>query len=288
MLFGRRQRLEKLEKAEAKGRSFWSKKLDVQARNRLFYLIRDVLGAGGYTSVSLIGVAQQLTLRELGLPRLSNSPTHDSREDGLQAILDADESLVFSLIEALMSISWQHRQRFPRLDAQSIGDFQRSRPELETEIRTILREHRIEYDLVNGRFVPRESLELHESVVVPTLTLLADRNGFERAETAYQQALGELHNGSPDDAITDAATALQEALVALGCQGNRLGPLAGSAKNKGVINAYDMKIVDWVSADRSTKGDAHNSEPASWEDAWLTVHIVGALILRIAAGSMRS
>ena len=289
MLFGRRKRLEQLEKAEAKGRSFWTKVLDAQARHRLFYAIQDISEGRGYafSSVSFIAIAQQLTVRELGLHRLSNSPTEDPRVDGYQAILDAEESLVFSLIEALMSISWQTRQKFPALDAPTLRDFQQGLPEFETEIRTILREHRVNYDLINGRFVPRESLELHESVVVPALTLLAGRKGLEGAETAYQQALGELHNGSPDDAITDAATALQETLVALGCRGNSLGPLASSATNKGVINAYDKKIVDWVSADRSTKGDTHNAEPASREDAWFTVHIVGALILRVATGPMR-
>jgi hypothetical protein len=41
------------------------------------------------------------------------------------------------------------------------------------------------------------------------------------------------------------------------------------------------KIIDWVESDRSEKGDAHNARPATREDAWLTVHIVGAVILRL-------
>jgi diacylglycerol kinase len=45
-------------------------------------------------------------------------------------------------------------------------------------------------------------------------------------------------------------------------------------------------VMHWVSADRSTSGDAHQVGSAAIEDAWLTVHIVGALILRLA-GSPR-
>lgn len=290
MFFGRRKRLEKMREAEARGRSFWTNALNERARRKLFYAIRDVSKDSSSTfgsPANLIAVAQQLTLRDLGLARLSNVSGQDPREDGLNAVLYAEESSVFSLIEALMSISWETRKKYPVLNAQTIGDFRRSLPEFETEIRTILREHRVKYDLINSRFIPRESLELHESVIVPTLTLLAGHEGFNGAETAYQQALGELHNGNPEDAITDAGTALQEALVALGCKGNSLRPLANSAIKQGVMNAYDKKIIDWVSADRSAKGDAHNANPATREDAWLAVHIVGALILRIATGPLR-
>jgi hypothetical protein len=41
------------------------------------------------------------------------------------------------------------------------------------------------------------------------------------------------------------------------------------------------KLVDWVSVDRNEMGDVHQAQEPSVEDAWLTVHIVGALILRL-------
>ena len=154
-------------------------------------------------------------------------------------------------------------------------------------IEAIFREHRISFSLIEGRIVPIESIELHESIVEPTLTLLAGRSGFDNVEVAYWRALEEIHEGTPDDAITDAATALQETLVALGCSGRSLGPLAKTAKSRGVITGYDAKLVDWVSADRSNRGDAHSVGPASVEDAWLVVHVVGALILRIVGGPLR-
>ena len=59
-------------------------------------------------------------------------------------------------------------------------------------------------------------------MVGPTLRLLAGRPGWEAVETAYQKALEEISDGEADDAITDAGTALQEALVLLGCEGNAL------------------------------------------------------------------
>jgi hypothetical protein len=63
------------------------------------------------------------------------------------------------------------------------------------------------------------------------------------------------------------------------------------ARSKGVFAPQDSplmdaltKVVDWVAAERSSSGDAHNARPASREDGWLVVHIVGALIRRIAEG----
>lgn len=55
------------------------------------------------------------------------------------------------------------------------------------------------------------------------------------------RALGEISNGKPGDAITDAGTALQETLTALGCDGNNLGALIKSAKAKGLLAAHDAR-----------------------------------------------
>jgi hypothetical protein len=71
---------------------------------------------------------------------------------------------------------------------------------------------------------------------------------------AYLDALREISNGSPDDAITDAGTTLQEALSVLGCTGNALGPLIKDAKRRGLLAPHDAKlekaitdVMDWVS-----------------------------------------
>jgi hypothetical protein len=95
--------------------------------------------------------------------------------------------------------------------------------------------------------------------------------------------LHKLPGGDPADAITDVGTALQEMLVYLGAQGNALGPLLKDAEQRGLLGPYDAKLVGWVSADRSNRGDTHSASSATKGDAWLTVHVVGALILRLEA-----
>jgi hypothetical protein len=159
----------------------------------------------------------------------------------------------------------------------------------ERQIKTILRESRISFDLIDGEIVPFSSMEMHVSVVAPVLQLLSEGKRFSGVESAYRDALGELADGKGADAITDAGTALQELLSLLGCDGNALGPLIKSARSKGVIAAHDVRLMDgivgimsWVSADRSESGDAHSASKVDISDAWLTVHVVGALILRLA------
>lgn len=130
---------------------------------------------------------------------------------------------------------------------------------------------------------------MHSATIEPTVNLLVDRR-YERAQAAVGEALKELQNRKPDDAITDAGTALQETLTELGCQGNALGPLIADARKRGLLAGHDekltegiLKFLDWASADRSNKGDAHTYSDATNDDAWLTVHVVGALIRRLAS-----
>jgi hypothetical protein len=134
-----------------------------------------------------------------------------------------------------------------------------------------------------------ESPVLQAKVVTPVQRLLSSRAELGAVEVAYQKALNET---SPDDAITDAGTALQEMLTALDCTGNALGPLISSARKRGLLGAHDSPLVDglerimnWVSADRSSLGDGHRGKSgATAEDAALIVHVVGALILRLTKG----
>lgn len=154
-------------------------------------------------------------------------------------------------------------------------------------VREILRNHRISYDFEDGQIVPFASKELYSEVVEPALSLLRDSK-YDKAEQAYRDGLNELAKGKPGDAIADAATALQEMLVALGCHGDSLGPLLKSARTKGLLAAHDPlltealdRAVTWVNADRSNTGDAHKADSAALDDAWLMV-IVGATMLRLA------
>lgn len=290
MYFGRRKRLKELAKAEAKGRSFWTDDIDQYARQKLFYCVDDVgsrwKSMGGHYELDIIPKARAITLRDLGLPQLSR-PRYNPVEDSFCAILEADKDIVFTFIEAVIELlNVIHSVDQHRGDDR--GVFARETiPYFTQTIQTILREHRVSFDLIDGRFIPFESREMHEKITVPVLTLLGGRSNLADIEIGYLAALEQIHLGQAASAITKAATALQEALTALGCSGNSLGPLAKSAESKGVITGYDKKLVDWVSADRSKRGDAHSVGPASVEDAWLVVHVVGALILRIVGGPLR-
>ena len=140
----------------------------------------------------------------------------------------------------------------------------------------------------NSRLVEVESHDTHNAAVVPTLYLLHSQPQFAAAETAYQKALGELRNRDAGDAVTDAATALQDVLTALECEGRALGDLLRSATRKGLLKGNDTpltdalgKVADWVAAKRN-QGEAHQGDPdIDMNDAWMVVHVVGALIIRL-------
>lgn len=146
----------------------------------------------------------------------------------------------------------------------------------------------------SSQLVPMTSHEMHDAVVAPTLYLLHEQSKFAATEKAYQKALTEIRNRDAGDAITDAGTALQEALTALGCEGTNIGALLSSAKNQGLIGGSDsplaeviVKSVNWVAAQRN-QGEAHFADTdADLDDAWMAVHVVGALIIRVAAADRK-
>lgn len=147
--------------------------------------------------------------------------------------------------------------------------------------------HRVSFRMVEGEVIPLSSDELHVHVVEPTLRLLVDSR-FDKAHAAYLKALKEISHSDPGDAITDAATALEETMKVLGCEGNSLGARIKDAVKKGLLGSHDQtltagleKFMHWASADRSETGDGHKHSDAVLADAWLMVHIVGALIVRL-------
>jgi hypothetical protein len=88
---------------------------------------------------------------------------------------------------------------------------------------------------------------MYGDVVQPALSLLQGRSELVNVERAFGEALRELKpDGSPGDAITDAARALQEMLVAVGAEGNTLGSLLTSAKRKGLLGPHDSKLAEGV------------------------------------------
>jgi hypothetical protein len=172
----------------------------------------------------------------------------------------------------------------------------RSAPEsFRLRVNEIFEAHDVAFRLsAISRLVPVASHVLSDAIVAPTQYLLHGQPEFAGAESAYQKALTEIRNGDPGDAITDAGTALQAALTALGCKGGTLGQLLASAKNDGLLRGNDTpltesiaKAVNWVAALRND-GEAHNADiDFDLSDAWMVVHVVGALIVRLADAAGR-
>lgn len=278
--FAHRQRQQEFAEREAAGENLWTQEFDNRARQRILYALDGSMDDRANPE-DLLGAARNLVLKEEGLPYLAAGEGYTATHDVQVAIRQCDPPLLLSLLEACSFILRLEPARF------------HTKPDAwEKQVNTILREHRIAYELVDWRLIPFESQEMHAEVVAPTLRLLSGRTGWEEVEKSYQDALRE---DDPKDAITDAARALQQALEVRGCDGNAIGPLLKDAKKKGILAPHDPtlgegigKIVDSVSADRSEKGDGHKHTNATPEDAWLAVHVVGALILRLASGSDRS
>lgn len=272
MLHSRRNRLRQLEEREAAGEDFWSESFPVGVRNKLLLFMR--LGDSAYAEH-----ARAMILSDEGLLFLTSSK-YGPEYDYFQYLQGCVDGMMPTVIEA-----WADALMSEHLSVYESQDYD----DFEAVVNLILREHRISFELLNGEMVPMSSRELHVEVTIPTLRLLAGDPKWGRVEAAYQDALAEIASGNAADAVTDAGTALQEALTILGCEGNALGPLIKSAKAKGLLSHHDgpmldavYKVADWVSADRSNTGDAHNAKAAHVEDAWLIVHIVGALILRLS------
>lgn len=286
MLFNRRKRLRERAEAEARGESFWTTSFDNKVRTKLMYAAQEAVKGN---VAELLERARFLILKDEGRPYLhSYGPNVVPAEDFYDYFMKSPDDDVPTAIEALHAAI----QTFG-VDGISYWIATYNAEDFGREVHRILEEERIAFDFIRGEMRPFESKELHQQVIEPVMTLLHDPK-FHKAERAYQHALEEVTGGKSGDAITDASTALQETLTALGCTGNSLGPLIKSAREKGLLAAHDARmtkgiedVMVWVSADRSEKGDSHKADMASKEDAWFVIHVIGALIVRLAGASGR-
>lgn len=281
MFHNRRKRLAELAAREAAGESLWTDKFDDSVRTKILYAWRD--SVGNDRNMELFAVpARNAILRDEGLHYLHERSLRPV-DDFLNYLLACPDEMVPTVVE-VMAAGFANDRRVYDANVWATRDI------FKTRLESILREHRITYELIDGQMVEFSSREMHVAVTVPVLSLLGGRKELVGAESAYKDALDEISKGKPSDAITDAGTALQEVLTALGCSGNALGPLIKSARANNLLASHDnllaeaiTKAMHWVSADRSESGDAHGAGSATVADAWLIVHITGALILRLAA-----
>jgi len=268
VLFARRERLKAMAEAEAQGKSFWTKEFRPELRTKFWHALEEAT-ASRDTRDSVVAKARWLLLKDEGLFFLADRD-ETPLGDFFKYLMTSPSNMMPSVIESMVEgLKWMANER-PGLFPWDFGQV----------LNNLMAEHRVSYELVNWKMVAFESKEMHQAVVKPTLQLLAGRPLLASVETAYQKSLEELSKGDAPDAITDAATALQEMLTTLGCAGGTLGAQAEVARKKGLLIAHDIKLIEWLTADRSTMGDAHNARPATRADAWFTVHIVGTVIRR--------
>lgn len=269
-----RRRIANRDALEAAGVDLWTDELPPEARVKLAAAWRVLEDSHDYeySTVSL-AVSRTLAL-ETGRRVLSPDSDLLGRVDDTDLALD----LVAALHKHLRGQA-RHRDTAATLEAFT---------------NKVLEDHRVAYRMLEGEILPMANDVLHTQVVEPALQLLVSQE-FESAGRAYVKAIKAVPV-DPSDAVTAAGTALQETLEALGCSGNALGPLIADAKKRALLAAHDVKLtagieklLDWTSADRSNTGGSHHFTEATQADAWLTIHVVGALIVRLAdSGPRRS
>lgn len=196
---------------------------------------------------------------ELGLPSIADK--YDASDDIERGVLHKPTEVVWSILEAAFEAGKSRANLIYGHDQAVLIQVLNA---TQLKIATTLREHRVSFDLVGFRFIPYESREMHTEVVVPTLALLEGNNCYREVESAYRQALEEISHGSPDDAVTDAARALETMLALLGCSGNTLGKRLTEARGHGLFGNHDsqlreamLRVGSWVAADRAESGDVH-------------------------------
>jgi hypothetical protein len=268
VLFHEREQQREFEKRESEGQPIWTSEIAGVIRNKIIYLLKD-LGLSTASLQSTYARTQRILERRTGFVIGTGLYPVDDVVKFLAAI---EETYFLSGLEAIYISLKETSETLARI--------------FEIGVTQIFSQERIAYDMISGQIVPFSSRELHAEIVEPVLRLLGGLSGWDDVETAYQNALREI-GIDPSDAITDATTAVQVTLSKLGCKGNSLGPLSQSAVNMGLIAPHDKNLLDWLSADRSSTGDAHKVSSAAPSDAWIVVHVAGALILRLANGAQR-
>jgi hypothetical protein len=277
MLHSLRRRLQDAEEREAAGQSVWADGFNERVRNRLEHVFRNSQAhSPSFGTWFPYSEARRMILEQEGLRWLVSSSYTDDY-DFHEYFRSCDDAMFPTLVEAIAFT----------LQGSNAKTFARNANE-------VFAQERVGWEIIDGRMVKINSKELHGAAVEPAIRLL-HKEGFEAADQQYRDALEELAQGKAADAITDAGATLQEVLEALGCEGNQLGDLARSARKKELLGAHDTPLVDaiertihWVAADRSEMGDTHHATQATREDAWLIVHVVGALVVRLAAGQPRT
>ncbi|WP_420609167.1 hypothetical protein [Candidatus Poriferisodalis sp.] len=276
---------------EAAGESLWTEQLDLKTRTKLAARVRDQLWddihEGGVRTL-LSAITQDVSDAAGVVSRAGEVPELFGRQDVddfVASIRDPGQDLlvIFGLIEGVWR--WQ-----AVIDEEFIERRSRARQHFQDRINEILEDHRIGFVFAGGNFLPRSGSIADREILVPAFEYLTGDQRFADAENTYREALTAIQHRQPDEAITKACTALQSVLAALDC-GNgsdRLSKQIAVAIDKGLLAKHDKPLEGWLTADRGNFGSAHPSDSsAERPDAWLTVHVIGAIVLRLSRGGAR-
>lgn len=144
-----------------------------------------------------------------------------------------------------------------------------------------------EYGVRGRELVLRTDLASAVLVDEPLRLLSAGVPALEKIDLKFGEAVAELAAGKPADAITDAGTALEMLLDALGYSGGSLGDQLKAAKKQGWLAGVDTPLanaledlVKWIVSVRNQRSDAHDTQSPDQGDAELMVRLVGVLVLR--------
>lgn len=276
---------------ESAGESLWTETLSLEARNRLAACVRDQLtgdAMDGDMSEFLYSIAQTVCDAAGATGLVEEFP------EGTGILYDfefvdhirnplTEQGVVFGLIEGL----WRQHADWAGTGVQTD---ERACESLTAKITEILEDHRIGLVFVNGQFLPRSGSSLDAGLLVPALEFLTGDARFADADAMYNEALAAIRDRQPNEAITKACTALQSLLAAMGCgaRTDKLSTQFAQAIDTGLLAKHDKPLQGWLMADRGNLGSAHPGEtPANRDDAWLTVHVVGSIILRLSRGEGR-
>lgn len=278
MLHSERKRQSQLIKDEALGKNVWRKDAPEALRTKFTWLVESF----GWVENSYDRTYGYERIKERVIALIHRSTGHQSWSTFGSQAANGDSDEFIDLIEAsFLVISAVVKQN------NSIENKSAVLTDFTEQTNNLLESYRMAYSLENNQIVEFDNREIHKEVVVPTLTLLANPD-WAKAETAYHDALKSMSDERFPDAITDATTALQEGLRIVGCKGGNFADLIKSAKST-ILSGFDTKyiegitkLIDWSSASRSEKGDGHKTTDADRSDAWLTIHLVGTLLLYIS------
>jgi len=209
---------------------------------------------------------------------LRGSGTDEDRLDAVAAVVLSFLQLASFDDEPVDSGSYHQADEDPRYDKEIFL----------YQVNDLLLASRVEWHFEDDHFVRLGNSTMHTAIVKPASILLDLDPRFARASSGFQLALTRLSDNQPDVAITDAASAVQEFFRCLDVYGQSVSDQLNNAQKKGIITTTDKKLLkplfDWVNADRSDKGNAHavRNQDSTRADAWLAIHVAGALMVRLS------